>query len=317
MEDYIRKYKELCICVPTLMIFDNPAMMLNFYNGLKPHVLPYINLHQCQSLQELYKEARRTKHQSNAVYKAHNCCKDTKPRNKEHQTRGTTLPPNSEKGKPTTRTPKTNLRGPTTAVWKIEHTCDRPVPWKNIHPTRKKSRGLDGKPPSPLDQPDLPTLSYCPKDVDKCPIIQLPSQDPTLFISKQSNKLMSYPFHFRDYVGSALLDIEADRTLINQQFVTKFKLPTNSLRVKHVVLADNRHIAINLETKPFSVAFENLRLTLQGPILDLPSYNVILGLDWLKRNSPRVDWPTSTLTIKREGINHQIYPDTIYNLLKD
>ena len=84
-----------------------------------------------------------------------------------------------------------------------------------------------------------------------------------------------------------------------------------------MILADNRRIAINLESKPFSVVFENLRLKLQGPILDLPSYDVILGLDWLKRNNPRFDWPTSTLTIKQEGINYQIYPDTVDNLLKD
>ena len=64
---------------------------------------------------------------------------------------------------------------------------------------------------------------------------------------------MSYPFCFQGYVGSALLNTGADQTLINQQFVTNFKLPTNSLRVKHVVLADNRRIAINLEAKLFSV----------------------------------------------------------------
>lgn len=110
---------------------------------------------------------------------------------------------------------------------------------------------------------------------------------------------MSYPFCFWVYVGSALLDTGADQTLINQQFVTKFKLPTNPLRVKHMVLADNRCIAINLESKTFSLVFENLRSTLQGPILDLLSYDVILGLDRLKMNNPRVDCPTSTLTIKQ------------------
>ena len=122
---------------------------------------------------------------------------------------------------------------------------------------------------------------------------------------------------FWGYVGSALLDTGVGQTLIHQQFVTKFNLPTNPLQVKHVVLADNRRIAINLKPIPFSVVFENLHSTLQGPILDLPSYNVILGLDWLKRNNPRVNWPTSTLTIKQEGMNHQTYPDTVDNLLKD
>lgn len=55
------------------MVFDNLAMILNFYDGLKPHILPYANLYQCQDLQELYEEARRAEQQSKVVYKARNC----------------------------------------------------------------------------------------------------------------------------------------------------------------------------------------------------------------------------------------------------
>ena len=47
-------------------------------------------------------------------------------------------------------------------------------------------------------------------------MFQVPSDDPVLYtIAKHPSKLMSYPFRFRSYIGSDLLDSGADRTLIN------------------------------------------------------------------------------------------------------
>ncbi|KAJ9080034.1 hypothetical protein DSO57_1029335 [Entomophthora muscae] len=44
---------------------------------------------------------------------------------------------------------------------------------------------------------------------------------------------------------------------------------------------------------------ENLHSTIQGPVIDFQRFT----LYW--------DWATSVLTIKREGVNHQIYPDSV------
>ncbi|KAJ9060469.1 hypothetical protein DSO57_1030638 [Entomophthora muscae] len=35
------------------------------------------------------------------------------------------------------------------------------------------------------------------------------------------------------------------------------------------------------------------------------------------KNNPHIDWATSVLTIKREGVNHQIYPDSVDQLLRN
>ncbi|KAJ9061848.1 hypothetical protein DSO57_1016611 [Entomophthora muscae] len=102
-----------------------------------------------------------------------------------------------------------------------------------------------------------------------------------------------------------------DQTLVNSSFVDKFKLATNPLWIKNVVLADEHHIAVTKETAPFSVMLENLHSTIQGPIIIFPKFDIILGLDWLQKNNPHIDWVTSVLTIKCEGINHQIYPDSV------
>ena len=79
---------------------------------------------------------------------------------------------------------------------------------------------------------------------------------------------MSYPFCFCSYIGSALLDLGADQTLVNSSFVDNFKLATNLLKIKNMILADKHHIAVTRETAPFSVMLENLHSTIQGPVID-------------------------------------------------
>ncbi|KAJ9085769.1 hypothetical protein DSO57_1010779 [Entomophthora muscae] len=155
-------------------------------------------------------------------------------------------------------------------------------------------------------------------DVDQCPIIQVPSSNLVLYkIARHPNKLMSYPFCFQIYTRSALLDSGADYILVNSNIVNKFKLATNPLQIKNIVLADKHYIAVTWETTPFSISLENLHSTIQGPIINSTRFDVVLGLDWLRRNNPHVDWITSALIIKQEGINHQIYPETLEQLLRD
>ncbi|KAJ9052696.1 hypothetical protein DSO57_1031781 [Entomophthora muscae] len=60
---------------------------------------------------------------------------------------------------------------------------------------------------------------------------------------------------------------------------------------------------------------ENLHSTIQGPVINFPKFDIVLGLNWLQKNNPHVDCVTSVLTIKREGFNHQIYPDSVDQLL--
>ncbi|KAJ9071507.1 hypothetical protein DSO57_1036194 [Entomophthora muscae] len=53
-----------------------------------------------------------------------------------------------------------------------------------------------------------------------------------------------------------------------------------------MVLADEHHIAVKRETAPFSVMLENLHSTIQGPVINFPKFDIVLGLDWLQRNNP-------------------------------
>ena len=80
---------------------------------------------------------------------------------------------------------------------------------------------------------------------------------------------------------------------------------------------NNRSVPILAKAAPFSVRLGSLNSTLQGPIMDMEPYDAVLGLDWLRQNNPYIDWATSTLTIKRNGVNHQIYPDKIHWLMQE
>ncbi|KAJ9051182.1 hypothetical protein DSO57_1007023 [Entomophthora muscae] len=60
---------------------------------------------------------------------------------------------------------------------------------------------------------------------------------------------------------------------------------------------------------------DNLHFTIQGPVIDFPKFNIVLGLDGLQRNNPHVDWATSALTIKCEGVNHNVVNATIHHVL--
>ncbi|KAJ9071837.1 hypothetical protein DSO57_1033165 [Entomophthora muscae] len=60
---------------------------------------------------------------------------------------------------------------------------------------------------------------------------------------------------------------------------------------------------------------ENQHSTIQGPVIDFPKFDIVLGLDWLQNNNHHLNWAASVLTIKREGVNHQVYPDSVDQLL--
>ncbi|KAJ9055272.1 hypothetical protein DSO57_1005679 [Entomophthora muscae] len=160
------------------------------------------------------------------------------------------------------------------------------------------------KPSSSRTIPNSPNNEYCPKDVDQCPMIQVPLENPVLYtVARNSNKLMSYSFCFCSYTGSALLNSGANQTLVNSSFVDKFKLATNPSRIKNVVLANEHHIAVTNKMAPFSIMLESLHSNIQGPVIDFPKFDVVLILDLLQRNNPHADWATSALTLKREGVN--------------
>ena len=148
-------------------------------------------------------------------------------------------------------------------------------------------------------------------------MIQVPSQDLILFAAQHRNKLLMYPFQFSCFQGTALFDTGADRSLVSKQFAYSVELPSVPLSIKQVIIADGRIIKVTKEVKPFRAHIGDLQTTLLGLIVDIPKYNVVLGLDWMQKTKPFIDWESATLTIQRGAVHHQIYPNNLDTLMRE
>ena len=56
---------------------------------------------------------------------------------------------------------------------------------------------------------------------------------------------------------------------------------------------------------------------IRGLVLPNMLRNIIIGMDWLRNNKPIVDWDTSVLTLKQNGVGFQVYPNSIDRLQQD
>ena len=97
----------------------------------------------------------------------------------------------------------------------------------------------------------------------------------------------------------ALVDSSANISCINWDFVKKYNLPTTKLTVP--IWAQN---ADHFYNKNRDIQYTcDLFLNIQGLVQKITLYvmtcrkgNVILGLSWLRKANPSVDWTMQTLT---------------------
>ncbi|KAJ9089592.1 hypothetical protein DSO57_1011430 [Entomophthora muscae] len=120
---------------------------------------------------------------------------------------------------------------------------------------------------------------YRDQDVNSITMIQVPSSNPLLFATQTGNKLLTYPFCFCRYQGTALFDTGADQSLVNKKFADLMKLPTTQSNIKRVIMAANQSTPVTQEAKPLRTQIGDIQTTLSGPIIPIPKYDVLLGLD--------------------------------------
>ena len=145
----------------------------------------------------------------------------------------------------------------------------------------------------------------------------MPSDDPVLYAAQDGNKLLTYPFRFHRYQGTALFDTGADRTLVSALFANAVQLPREPSPIKTIKLADDNTLPVLGKTKSFRILLDQVSSTISGLILNIPHYEIILGLDWMRINKPYIDWDSSTLTIQRGGFNHHVYFKHLDTLMRD
>ena len=105
---------------------------------------------------------------------------------------------------------------------------------------------------------------------------------------------------------SALLDSEASACFINKDFAECHKLPlvTKKWPVS-VEVIDGRPLVfgdVTQETKALDIYIDQHRSTVVLNVIKSPSNPVILGLSWLDRYNPDIDWKKRRIEFKLEKI---------------
>ena len=108
---------------------------------------------------------------------------------------------------------------------------------------------------------------------------------------------------------AALLDTGADQIYISKRLARKLPGTSHSPIGKRVILPDGRIIRTNIVAK-CKIRTQTFQDTVTAYVLDIPEYNLILGLQWFKKWNPQIDWITGSVTIQ-EPRNSQ---DFIYKL---
>ncbi|KAJ9067570.1 hypothetical protein DSO57_1037831 [Entomophthora muscae] len=114
-----------------------------------------------------------------------------------------------------------------------------------------------------------------------------------------------------------LFDTGADQSLVNKKVADLMRLPTDQSNIKRVIMADNRSTPVTNEAKPFPAQIGDVQTTLSGPIIPIPKYDVILGLDWMRKTKPHIDCNSATLTIQPGEVHHHVYPTHLDTLMRD
>ncbi len=97
----------------------------------------------------------------------------------------------------------------------------------------------------------------------------------------------------------ALLDSGASACFMDKDFAKKHSLPLVAKKTPvHVEVIDGRPLIsgdVTEETKPLDAFVENHQSTIIFNVIQSPSNPVVLGLSWLDRYNPSIDWNTRKL----------------------
>ena len=97
-----------------------------------------------------------------------------------------------------------------------------------------------------------------------------------------------------------LLDSEASGNFISSNFIKANKLATNtSKRGQSVTLADGSKQLSDQNVSQAQVTIDRFRNHVSFSVLPLStSYDAILGMPWLRRHNPNIDWLQRSVAVK-------------------
>jgi len=120
--------------------------------------------------------------------------------------------------------------------------------------------------------------------------------------------LMFLEGNVNSYNARILIDCGASHNFIAEDFVKCHNLPTSRIARVSVTVANGIKSYIDQALVDFQLTLDVFNDTVTSayvfPITSEANYDLILGLPWLFKNNPHIDWKTRIITITR---NHQKY----------
>src|ERR1700750_442940 len=110
------------------------------------------------------------------------------------------------------------------------------------------------------------------------------------------------------YKAVVMVDSGSTGDFISEEFVQCNKFASRCYeRPKTVWLADGKELTIRSYVESM-VKLGGLTEKLELAVIPLAGYDIILGIPWLKRHSPTIDWKTSSVSVNINGVMSGLPP---------
>ena len=124
----------------------------------------------------------------------------------------------------------------------------------------------------------------------------------------QTKKLPIYKTMMEGEPANAIIDSGCTTLFIAEKLAKKIGLEIVKIKPRKVKVADKKTQVITGMTK-VDVKIGNLPIeTLIVYVFPLASINLVLGLPWLQKHNPGIDWRTMAFEFTRNGRRYQLYP---------
>nr|GEW09895.1 hypothetical protein [Tanacetum cinerariifolium] len=130
-------------------------------------------------------------------------------------------------------------------------------------------------------------------------------------------------FLLNDCYASVLFDTGADRSFVSTAFSSQFDIAPTVLDHDYAVeLADGRIVGVNTIIRSCTLNFLNHLFNIDLVLVEMGSFNVIIGMDWLSRYEAvivcadkivRIPWGRETLIFHGDGSNQE--NETRFNII--
>nr|GFD02436.1 putative reverse transcriptase domain-containing protein [Tanacetum cinerariifolium] len=133
-------------------------------------------------------------------------------------------------------------------------------------------------------------------------------------INPDANTVMG-TFLLNNCYASVLFDTSADRSFVSTAFSSQFDIAPNVLDHDYVIeLADGRIVDVNTVIRSCTLNFLNHPFNIDLMPVEMGSFDVIIGMDWLSRYHAvivcadkivRIPWGRETLIFHGDGSNQE------------